>query len=91
MAVSKSVTPDELLGDCILWDLTELVEVGTLFKVDVHAVAEADLLAANQGKRLHSKGILNLSAALVEAGERGLSDLLAEHVGLEHVLDVLLL
>ena len=85
------MTPNELLWDGILRHLAQLVQEWTLLKVDVEAVAEADLLLAIETRWVDSEWVLHLSAALLEACQDGLASLLSKLHGLEGLLYFFLL
>ena len=83
--------PNEFLWDGIVWDCAEGCQIRSLLKVNIEAVAKANFLLAHKRRWLDSEWILNLTAALFEAGERGLSQLLAEDHALECSLNFHLL
>ena len=85
------MAPTELLGNCVLRHLAELVQKWSLLEVDVQAISEADLLPSVETRRLNSERVLDVTAASLEASDHGLSGLLAESHGHESLLDLLLL
>ena len=85
---SQTVRPDELLGDGVLGQITELFEEGTLLHVNVEAVAEAHLLLTDEHGGLDSERILDLGAAPLEARDGVLTHVSRELHGLEGLLDL---
>ena len=85
------MTPDEFLWDRVFRHLAQLVEVWSLLKVDVKAVAKADLLLAQEARWIDSEWVLHLTTALLEASQHGLAGLLSKLHALESCLYLLLL
>lgn len=75
--------PDEFLWYRVLRHGAELIQEGTLLKVNVQAIAEARVCFADEGRLVDSERELNLASTLFEAGERCLSNFLGEPEGEE--------
>ena len=70
--------PNEFFWNDILWDSSQLAEEWTLFEVDIHAVAEACVVFADEHVLLDMEREELLSSACLPAGEGGVPDLLGE-------------
>ena len=85
------MSPNKLLGDHILWYCAQLVEVGSLLKLDVHAAGKANISLTNEGGLVHTEGELRLSATILEAGKCVVSNFLGESKGHESLFNFFLL
>lgn len=84
------MAPNELLWNSILRDGAELIQKWSLLEVDVEAISEAHLLPSVETSRFNSEWVLDLTTALFETCQDGLSGLLSESHGDKSLLDLLL-
>lgn len=85
------MTPNELLGDNIIRYISELIQEGTTLKVDIEAVAKAELLLALEGVRLCAEGELDSSTAFFVTSKDFFADLLGKTKCQIAVFDLFLL
>ena len=80
---SNTVTPDELLGDCIFRHVTQFSQEWSLLEVDIHAVSKTYFILSNEALWLDSEWVADPTTTLLQAGERDLTCLLGESHWLE--------
>lgn len=61
------MSPNEFLGDHVLWHRAQLIEEGTLLELDVHATCEANISFADQSALVDTEGELWLATTVFEA------------------------
>ena len=85
---SDAVGPEELLGDGAVGDVAEVFQERALLQVDIHTVAEARMTLAEEHVLLDAERVFDGAAALFEARQRRVANLLRESQRTERVLDL---
>ena len=83
--------PNKFLRNGAIWDCTQLVKEGSLFKVYIQTVAEASVSFAQQCGLIYSEWEANLTSTVTKTGEGRLAHLLCESQRHESLFDFFLL